>query len=275
MSSNGSLPWLARLRESPAAGGRIICFPHAGSGASFYRPWAQLMPARVALDAVQLPGRETRLREPLQSDIHSIADRVAESIAPSIRMPVVLFGHSMGALLAYEVARRFEVSAIPVAALIVSGRRAPQMPRRERDLRHCNEETLLSELSALYGAIPDVLAADPELRAIYVPILRADLTAVETYAMRDAAALKSPLWAFGGRSDPLGTPAEIDAWRARTIGHFESRFFEGGHFFIQSARQRVLRTIFEAMSAAGVDVSPDVLAAPPFSAPIAPSPISR
>jgi surfactin synthase thioesterase subunit len=236
--------WLVPMGPSGSERTRLVCFPHAGAGASAYRPWLAHLPRSLRLESVQLPGREARLREPLGRDLRVFADEIAPAIASASALPFALFGHSMGALLAYEVALRMRDRGLPQPlALVVSGRRAPHVLPRERPIGLGSDEAFLAGLQQRYGALPAELLRDRELREIYLPILRADVTAVERYAPRAAAALAIPVSAFGGTADLLATPDDLEQWRHCTTASFGARVFHGGHFFVQHECRRVVEAV--------------------------------
>lgn len=244
MSAPTDTPWLVRMSRRTSPRVRLVCLPHAGGGASAYRPWLQALPPHVALDAVQLPGRESRFSERLRVDLHALADELAGALSTALLEPFALLGHSMGAILAYEVAQRLVLRGGPVPRrLFVSGHRAPHLPAHHPQLHRLSDDALLSELGRKYGGIPAAVLADAELRALYVPILRADLTAVETYAPRAHAPLPCPVVALGGSDDPGAAAEELQAWSAHTSATFSAHLFEGGHFFLQPRRAEVVALV--------------------------------
>jgi medium-chain acyl-[acyl-carrier-protein] hydrolase len=203
----------------------------------------------VRLEGVQLPGRESRFREPLGTDLCAFADRVTDAIVGTSALPFALFGHSMGALLAYEVALRLRDRGLPQPlALVVSGRRAPHVAARERGIGECTDEAFLTALQQRYGALPDELLRDRGLCDLYLPILRADVTAVEQYAPRTASALEIPVSAFGGATDPLATPDDLEQWRHCTTAPFAARVFQGGHFFVRHECGPVVEAVVRALN---------------------------
>jgi medium-chain acyl-[acyl-carrier-protein] hydrolase len=235
------------LRRNPAARLRICCFPYAGGGASAFRPWADELPADVSRDtelwAVNLPGREVRLSEAPFSEIGPLTEQLGRELLPRLTPPYVFFGHSMGALLSFEIARQLHAKGLPGPAhIFVSGQRAPQLLGQRPHVHDRPDAVILKKLRRL-GGTPEEVLQNPELRELLLPILRADLSVCERYAYEDGEPLTCSLTAFGGKSDREVSAAELSAWQAQTSGSFALRMFPGGHFFLDSARPLVLRVL--------------------------------
>lgn len=238
-----SSPWLFRPRPQPAGRIRLFCFPYSGAGASIFVSWAGALPPGIELCAVQLPGRETRLAEPPERHLDTLVERILPALGPYLEGPFAFFGHSMGALLAFELARALRRSGGPLPALLVaSGHRAPHLPDPHPPAHALPEPELLDELRRLNGTPPEVLE-HPELRAILLPILRADFAVCETYAYRAEPPLACPITAFGGLEDGDVTRDELAAWREQTTAGFSLRMFPGDHFFCNTARPLVLHAL--------------------------------
>jgi medium-chain acyl-[acyl-carrier-protein] hydrolase len=231
--------WIARPRPSPRAQVRLLCIPFAGGGAGVYRGWAALLPPEIELCLAQLPGREQRFAEPLQDRAVPLLDALGRELAALGDLPLAIFGHSMGGLLAFELGRRLERAVdLQLLAVFVSGRAAPHL--RDRELLHILPDAALIEALARLGGIPPEVLAHQELMKIVVPILRADLAVDETAELARAPLLRAPLIALGGRRDPLVTPASVEAWREYARGEFRAAFCDGDHFFLQGDRGFVL-----------------------------------
>ncbi|MGW6932271.1 thioesterase II family protein [Lentzea sp. NPDC054927] len=214
-----------------------MCFPHAGGAASWYQPFARHFEGRAELVAVQYPGRQDRRTEPLDYDIRSLADQIAPLLAPlSEDRPLHLFGHSMGAMIAFEVALRTEPDH-----LFVSGRRAPHIVRDDR-VHQKDDAGLIAEVRRLAGTNARVFD-DEELVRMVLPAIRADYRAAETYRYRPGPALSCPLTALTGDADPKASVAEVEQWRERTAGDFTLRVFSGGHFFLNDNRSAVAAVV--------------------------------
>ncbi|MET9931844.1 MULTISPECIES: alpha/beta fold hydrolase [unclassified Streptomyces] len=238
--------WLRRFSGEARDGTTLVCFPHAGGAASTYFPMSKLLAPLVGVCAVQYPGRQDRRSEPPLDDMAELADRVTESLAAlDPGRPLALFGHSMGALLAYEVTRRLEAAGrLRPVRLIVSGRRAPGLPGTRPDLHGQDDETLLAELRRISGTAEQVLA-DEELVRMLLPTLRFDYKAVECYvppAPGDGV-LSCPISVFTGTEDDHVSPEEAAAWEAYTTDSCDVQAFPGGHFFLQTRREEVASAI--------------------------------
>lgn len=230
-------PWILCWKANPGAKVRLFCFPHAGAGAVAYRDWSRELPAEVELWAVQPPGRGTRFGEtPLRSLIE-IAAEAARAILSQADRPFALFGHSMGALVAFEAARALRRQGREPHHLFVSGRRAPQLIDDEPPMHRLADLELVEEVRRRYDGIPQAVYRDSELLRIILPTVRADLEALETYIYRDDLPLEFPLSAFGGQQDPRATRRHLDAWRKQTRGRFALETWPGGHFYLTSGSQ--------------------------------------
>ena len=232
--------WLRRFRPAEDAPRRLVCVPHAGGSASFYRPMALVHGAGAdAADVVvlQYPGRQDRLREPGITDIDAYADLIASVLATQPAKPTVYFGHSMGAAICYEVALRLAGADAAPSALVVSGRRAPGTSRVERvHLR--DDDGLLAEVRKLDGTESGVLD-NIELLRMALPSIRTDFTAIETYPARPGRPVDCPITALLGTDDPKCTVAEAERWREHTTDAFRLRVLPGGHFYLTSAEAEV------------------------------------
>lgn len=234
--------WLA-AGPWPRAGFRLFCFAHAGGGASLFREWNGALGDRVGVCPIQLPGRESRFREPAFTRLGPLVEALVEALSPHLDRPFALFGHSLGALVAFELARRLRREGLfEPSQLIVSGSRAPQLPRTEPDVHRLSDAAFRAELRRLDGTPVELLEND-ELMDLLLPSLRADFALFETYAYTAGSPLSCPISALGGRDDPTVEHAELEAWRAQTTGRFRLRIFPGNHFFVRSGRALVLEEL--------------------------------
>jgi surfactin synthase thioesterase subunit len=224
-------PWLPRSR-APAAGFRLLCLPHAGAGASVYNAWrAHLPQERVAVVPLQPPGREMRFREPPFTAVEPLVEELSEALAPWLEPPYALYGHSLGALVAFELARSLRrAGARAPVGLLVSARPAPQLPRLRPAAHLLPDARLVEELEAL-GGIPQEVALDEALLDFLLPLLRADLEVNEDYVYRREPPLDIPITAFAGRADPRVPAGELEPWREQTRAGFRLHVLPGGHFF--------------------------------------------
>jgi medium-chain acyl-[acyl-carrier-protein] hydrolase len=242
--------WLVQPSAKPAAAIRLFCVPFAGVGPSAFRGWSQNLPLTIDAIYVHLPGRESRVREASLTDVLRVAHEAANAIAPFTDQPFALFGHSLGALIAFEVARSLRCAGLPAPVrLFVSASRAPQMPSPFPALHGLEDSALLRHVNERYnGSVPQEVFEDDELRELVVPALRADFEALETYRHVVQAPLMCPISAFGGTNDSTLGRAALEAWAAQTSGDFRLRFVDGGHFYLQSARRQLIADICDALA---------------------------
>jgi surfactin synthase thioesterase subunit len=232
---------------------RLFCLPFAGGGSAFFHAWKDFLPVDVEMVRIKLPGRETRLREKAFTDLATLVVELCEALAPWLDRPFVLFGHSMGALIAFELTRAIRVRhRLLPQHLFVSGFRAPHLPRPER-ITGLPDAQFVARLRE-YGGIPELVIRNPELMEIFLPIFRSDFEMMDSYMYRSAASLDCPLTAFGGQSDPKISRDSISAWHVHTRRGFKCHFLPGGHFFIDESRARLLDLICKDL--AGLMLSP-------------------
>lgn len=222
--------WIRRLSSGLRSGPRVVCFPHAGGSANFFQPLARLLP-ELDIVGVLYPGRQDRRTEPCLPDIESLADAVYEALQPWTDRPTVFYGHSMGAVIGYEVAQRFQRDGRDVPlGLIASGRRAPSV-WREETVHTRSDAEVLAEIRRLSGTA-SALLDDEDIVAMIMPSTRADYRAIETYRHpAGLAPLSCPVVAVTGLSDPRVSVEDARHWAEHTSGTFELRTAPGGHFF--------------------------------------------
>lgn len=239
--------WLRRLRPLPQARYRLFCFHYAGGSASLYRTWPAWLAERqptLEVCAVQLPGRENRLREAPFTQMDELLRALLAAVRPALDRPFVLFGHSMGAIIAYELAQALQRMGGPLPAhLLVSGRRAPSLPDPFVHLHNLPTDEMLRAIGQRYGNLPALILEDAELRAIYAPLLQADFTLVETYQPSSLTPLACPITALGGDADPFATEADLRAWQPLTQSQFALHLLPGGHFYLQEQTDALLAHI--------------------------------
>ncbi|HVQ95499.1 MAG TPA: alpha/beta fold hydrolase [Mycobacteriales bacterium] len=246
--------WVRRFHPVAEPAIRLVCFPHAGGSASAYFPLSRSLTPAVEVLAVQYPGRQERRGEPGIGDIGVLADRITAAVAPWASRPYALFGHSMGAIVAFEVARRLEAGpGGHPRHLFVSGRRAPTL-QRSRGVHLRDDAGVVDELRELGGTDHRFLR-DSELLATILPATRSDYRAIETYEYADGPPVACPVTAMVGESDPESTLAETTAWSAHCGGGFDLKVFPGGHFYIEASRAAVVGTITAALGRQAGDAS--------------------
>ena len=239
--------WLTVFTPAPHCKVRLVCLPHAGGSASFYFPVSRALAPGVEVLAVQYPARQTRRQEPGIDNIPDFADQIFAALRDLDDKPLALFGHSMGAILAYEVTLRMQRAGLPPPVrLFASGRRAPSRYRDERVHRGTDAE-IVAELKKLGGPNPAILA-DPEMLAMVLPAVRSDYTAIERYRHEPGRTLDCPVSALVGDSDPRVSIDEARAWAEHTTGPFDLQTFPGGHFYLVDHGPRVIALIAEKLA---------------------------
>lgn len=225
---------LLRLGAAQGSGVPLYCLPFAGGTAHFYQDWALPRLKDLPVHAVELPGRGLRLRESLVPDMSSLVDDLLTHVMPAIEGPFALFGHSMGALLAYELTRALARMGRPLPSLLlVSACRAPHLPARNDPWHDLPEDALITEVENLAGTPLGALQND-DIRAMMVPVFRSDFRLVEQYCHQPAAPLPVPIKAFGGADDPLVYPEDLAGWADHTTDFRGRRLFHGGHFYLNA-----------------------------------------
>lgn len=236
--------WLRQFHPGPGHGPMLVCFPHAGGAATAFRPLSAALSAHADVWALQYPGRQDRLSETPATRLDELADTISGVLRESAERPLVLYGHSMGAILAYETARRLEATGtgVTLAGLIVSGAQAPVIPRRD-GVHLRNDDEVIDEIRRLNGTDPQLLAS-PEIRRMILPALRGDYEALETYRFtHEAPPLRCPVSALIGVADPHTTEEGAQRWQEITESGFGLRTFPGGHFFPESHRPQVAKAL--------------------------------
>lgn len=235
--------WIVCPRPNPNARMRLFCFPYAGGGASLFRLWTQNIASDIEVNAVQLPGRENRLREPLFTQLSPLVQTLADALAPHFDRPFAFFGHSMGAIIGFELARQLRRQRNPnLLHLFVSARIAPQAKDPEPPIYQLSEPEFIAKLRQLNGT-PEAVLQVPELRQTLIPILRADLEINEAYSYTTEDPLDIPISAFGGWQDPKASQDDLKKWADQTHRSFMLRMVTGDHFFISSAQSTLLQAI--------------------------------
>jgi surfactin synthase thioesterase subunit len=241
--------WLRRFQPGPPVGPRLILLPHAGGSASFFLSMSKALSSVAEVCAVQYPGRQDRRAEPAYTGIAPLADRLAEVLADLDDRPLAFFGHSMGAIVGFEVVRRLTAAGRPAPfVLFASGRRAPSALRDEA-FHRLADSAFVEEIGGLGGTDPRILA-EPELLEMVLPPTRADYQAIETYSPAPDAVISTPVIVMIGDSDPRVTTAEAELWRKHTTASCELRHFPGGHFYLLDQQAAVIETLAAVLTTA-------------------------
>ncbi|HEX5541895.1 MAG TPA: alpha/beta fold hydrolase [Micromonospora sp.] len=239
--SGATSAWVRRFHPDDHAETRLVCFPHAGGSATYYFPVSRALSGRAGVLAIQYPGRQDRRAERCIDDIRELADLVVEELRPFADRPLALFGHSLGATLAFEVALRLEADGILPLVLFASGRRSPSRHRDER-VHLGTDQQLIGTLERMSGTDAQVLR-DEELVRTLLPAIRGDYKAAETYRYRPGPPLACPIVALRGDLDPEVTLDEANAWAEHTTGSFTLHEYRGGHFFLNDHAAAVIELI--------------------------------
>lgn len=229
---------------------RLFCFPHGGGSTAEFVRWSRHLPT-VEISGVQLPGRGSRLSEPVLTQMDELVAAVTEVLPTGA--PYSIFGHSLGALVAYEVTQALRRAGRRLPDhLIVSSYPAPSKPRTERQIHTLPDDELLNEVGRRHDGLPAEILANPELKAIVAQYLRADYQIVETYEWRSDEPLRVPLTVFGGRDDGFSAD-DLWAWQRHAAEEITLRLFPGGHFYFRQHQAAVLRALAGAVADTRMD----------------------
>lgn len=240
-------PWIVRRAAQPGRM-RLYCFAYAGGSAAAYAAWQNLLGPHIEVCAMQLPGRGTRFAEPPRHTLQPLVDDLALAIAGQPAVPFALFGHSLGALIAFDVAQALRRDRLPLPShLFVSGCRAPSVAREPKGLHLLPDAEFMAALRGYNGTPAEVLA-NAELMALVMPVLRADFALVDDFRYRQRPALPVPLTVLAGRGDEPSTLDGIEAWAAESNDFRGVHWFDGDHFFVNSAAAAVTAAIGQALA---------------------------
>ncbi|NBD35435.1 MAG: alpha/beta fold hydrolase [Chloroflexi bacterium] len=239
--------WLPYYEARSGARVRLFCFPCAGGSALMYRDWQENLPPAVEVGAVELPGHGLRMREAPLREMDALVAALLAGLSPHFDRPAVFFGHSMGALLAFELARALRAAGErEPAALLVSSHRAPQLPNPDRTNHTLSDRQLAEKIQRL-GGTPQEVLEHPELLELILPTLRADFEVLDRYHYVDAGPFAFPIAAYGGIGDEPLPRAHLDAWREQTAGRFTLQMFPGGHFYLHDVAPLFLGTLSQTI----------------------------
>jgi surfactin synthase thioesterase subunit len=233
--------WIPGRTASSNAAFRLFCFPYAGIGVSAYRSWGAALSPDIEICPVQLPGRESRQNEAPLNRLDDIVDAAATGLRPFMNVPFALFGHSMGALLAYELARKLKGNP-NLRRLFVSARRAPHLAEPLAPIASLSSADFVATVQQRYGGIPAPVLACDDLLELLLPRLRADFDALETYVHRPAEPLRCGISVFGGSQDTV-SEADLREWGLHTTEGARVRMLDAGHLYLESRRDVLVKAI--------------------------------
>jgi surfactin synthase thioesterase subunit len=240
--------WLRTYHPRPDAAHRLVCFPHAGGSASFYHPVSAAMPESVEVAAVQYPGRQDRHREPALTSVEALVGQIVPVLRSTLDdRPTAFFGHSMGAIIAFETALALQSEGLGPARMFVSGRRSPTS-HRDETVHLRDDDGVIVELKAMAGTEAWVYG-DEELMRMVLPALRADYEAIETYQGDPAARLDCPLTVLVGDDDPKTSVDEARAWSDHAGAGHELQVYSGGHFYLSHHQKDIIAMLADRMGA--------------------------
>jgi medium-chain acyl-[acyl-carrier-protein] hydrolase len=231
-------PVMECRRPRPQAQVRLVCFPHSGGGPTSFRDWEDAFGGRVEIWRALMPGRGQRSAEPLARDWGPLVAELAQGIAAAVPPPFAFFGHSLGAAVAFEVARALAADGLEPVHLLVSARAAPDIasalpvPPDDSDL--------LRRVEQVYGGVPEAIRSSPELLRYFMVIIRADLELSASYRFRPGPALRVPVTALGGDNDPAVPAADLARWAAHTDGSCQLHLLPGGHFYLDDNEEALV-----------------------------------
>lgn len=230
---------------------RLFCFPFAGSGPSVFFKWVNDIDSNIELVAVQLPGREKRLSEPVLYKMDSILEELVPAIIPLLGKPFFFFGHSMGAILAYELVRWLHKNnqKLPLK-IYLSGRRAPHLSEKDHPIHNLPDKQFIAKIRE-YGGLPGEILDNKAFLDFYLPILKADFSVVETYQYKNLPRVNVPFCAMGGDKDLLADVDEIKAWQELTAGDFNYYIIPGNHFFLIDAQKDLINILNKEITSFG------------------------
>jgi medium-chain acyl-[acyl-carrier-protein] hydrolase len=247
--------WLFRMvpRSNPRL--RLVCFPQAGKGPSMFNLWSKELPNTIEVCAVHLPGRESRINEPTVNVMSELVERLVCGLREALQGTFAIYGHSIGALIAFEFVRELRRRGQPPPIhLFVSGLRAPQCVPLSPTYQ-LNDQELVASITRRYGKLTQAILADSDVLSLFLRVVRADLMLMDTYHYVEEPPLAVPLAAYGGNRDATVDFSMIEAWRMHGSLSFRAQMFDGDHFFPDTTRAEVIRTIIRDLGpiATGVE----------------------
>lgn len=240
--------WIRRFRDGDECQTKLLCFPHAGAGASTYRTWPAGLPSDVGVLAVRYPGRDDRFDDPFSPGLENLADEIADALGDLAQMRLVLFGHCMGASVAHEVALRLQDRGCSPAALCVSARRPPQA-LADRRTDYGTDQDIIAHAVSL-DASSAVVFDDPDLREAMLPAVLADYHLTAGYSGGQRPPLSCPIYGYAGDDDPELSPEQMHGWAEMTHDAFQFRALPGGHFYLKHEEATLLADLCDVLNLA-------------------------
>ncbi|MGK7891073.1 MAG: alpha/beta fold hydrolase, partial [Leptolyngbyaceae cyanobacterium] len=242
-SSYAVSPWLTCYQPQPQAQLRLFCFPHGGGGPQIYRDWAKALPDQIEVFALNLPGRGSRRAEPAITQMDDLAATIVTALKGHLDKPIAFFGHSVGALVCFETARRLRAAGLPLPIrLLVSAHKAPHESLTQQATYSLPDAELVQFIRSL-GLVPDDVLDNEELVQFILPPIKADFEVSETYQYQEEPPLSCPISALGGTQDGAVAASDLEAWRGYTAADFFVQLYDGDHFYTQSQEEALLRDI--------------------------------
>jgi len=240
--------WFVTPQVKTEADARIFFFPYAGGGPAVFSKWCAKLPATVEAHIAHYPGRGSRHNETPIKSLLTMVDELSQAIQPFLDKPYAFFGHSLGGMVAFELTRVLRQKGLPQPVILfISACGAPHIPDPHPMIHALPESEFIHSLKELDG-IPQKVLQNDEMLKLFIPILRADFETLETYKYTPDKPLDYPIIAFGGLADKCISRERLEGWDALTNVRFESRYFMGDHFFINTARESIIREIASGMS---------------------------
>lgn len=234
--------WIKTYRPMPNAQLRLFCFSYAGGSSGAFRSWVEGIPANIEMCAIQLPGREERFGETPYSSLTSLVKVLATELQPYFDRPFAFFGHSMGGLISFELARYLRRAKLPMPRqLFISGHAAPEVP--DRICLHTLADAEFKKALYDYNGTPMAVLENDEIMEMLMPMLRADFSVCETYRYQEEPPLDCPLTIFGGEYDTQAPPTDLTTWQNQTNNSFKLYLFPGDHFFLRPYQDQMLSVI--------------------------------
>ena len=242
--SSNTNAWFVCTQANPEADTRLFLFPYVGGGPALFRKWSAKPLEHTEAWSAHYPGRGSRHSEAPVKQITTLAERLSQAIQPLLDKPFALFGHSLGGLVAFELARYLRKNNLPQPIILfVSACGAPHLPDPHPSIHALPDSEFIEALKELNG-IPSELFHQSDVIQLLIPILRSDLEAIESYLYTpDESPLNCPIIAFGGLDDPRVSRERLEGWISHTDSSFKSQYFPGDHFFINTARESIMASI--------------------------------